>query len=587
MHLPQVVKRSHSLIPAPRKARVGLALLVGVCGLIAAVVALAVVLTASTASAAPTSQTSTGTCTGCTSVFDPLTGCDRILCTDPDFPSCLTDTPGAQTCTPGSTSTTQRCTGTGVGSVLENCTYTCNAGGTGYGDPVCLPAGTYGGDLERTYCDFNAGCPAGERGALLGKPTTVRTHCSALGVSQTIEQGACGAGGCVREPACQPGRPCPYCTPGVTTRECGGQVEVCPDDGIFPPCGRCEPGDEYICPDGSVSQCNNGHYLPCGECIPGEPIYCSGGGVRQCSPDGTAPECPPPCPPGQCPEVCEELPKCRPDPSGQWVCSWNDVDIVAVQTPCPIVQRNPWPRGLVGVPNRFEITGGCGEAPTASNSVSINPPTCDRRTIIGYRATLTWVCSDPSFANARWTMDERSWNVGHASADIQSPVDGRPVSQSMLNGDLTIHDQRQGRTVTHIYETSSYDKPSNGPGYPNASQRQPGYQVRLRTTWTLVGNFQYQQRETVERCYDNSTPPQPVGCPPPREWCDAHSGDPNCRDDINIRVTEIISPWHPGPVIQIPDIAVEGALTPQDAGQPLACGAISTPILQSQAVLKP
>jgi hypothetical protein len=328
----------------------------------------------------------------------------------------------------------------------------------------------------------------------------------------------------------------------------------------------------------------NGQYEVCTECKPGQPVYCSGGGILQCTPDGKVPVCPGGCEAGgNCPKVCNQLPECHPAGS-TWACTWNSVPVVSVPLPCPQVQRQPWPRGLVGVPVRFEITV-AGSVPGASNSVSVSPPTCDSRTIIGYRGTLSWMVEN--LDGAQWSMDERPWNVGHASDNIPSPIDGRSVSQSMLNGDLTVRDERQGRVVTHIYETSSYDKPENGPGFPDLAQRQPAYQVSLHTQWTLVGDFQYQQRETIVVCKDNSNPPQTVPCPPPQGWCDHHPGDPGCRSDIHIRVTEVISPWHPGPAIRIGGIEVVGAVTPQDTAKAPTCDVIAVPVIASQAVLKP
>ena len=533
-----------------------------------------------------------GACSGCQqcTVTDEFGNvCNTsIVCTGPGWPNCINQTPSNQICTPGTSSDTTSCNATGV----QSCTYTCSADGTSWNSPVCVNVGN-GGNFQQTFCDFGAGCPDGSNGLIAGKPTTIAQECTQNGVIQSVTAGACGDGGCLRQAVCRPGQPCPRCKPGDTnpecnyctpgsTRQCGGTTQVCPDSGQFPPCPKCKPGDKFICPDGKVSQCVNGQYETCTECKPGESVYCSNGGTLRCTPDGKVPVCPSGCDVnGTCPKVCNQLPECHPVGVG-WACSWNGTPVVSVPTPCPQVQRTPWPRGLVGVPMRFAIVN-TSDVPGASNSVSVVPPTCDSRIIIGYRGTLSWMVE--SLDNAQWTMDERPWNIGQTSNNIISPVDGRPVSQSMLNGDLTIRNTRQGRAVTHIYETSSYDKPANGPGYPNLSVRQPAYQVGLHTRWTLVGNFQYQQRETVTNCYDNSSPPSRVTCPPPDDWCNAHPGDSSCRPDIHIRVTEVISPWHPGPAIHVGGIEVVGAVTPQDAAKGSTCDTIPTPIIQSQSVL--
>lgn len=505
-----------------------------------------------------------GTCTGCeqcTIIDQDGNICtSSIVCTGPGWPNCVNQTPTKQVCKPGTPSEITSCNATAV----QSCTYTCNADGTSWGNPTCVNVGN-GGNFQQTFCDFGAGCPDVSNGMITGELTTISQECTQNGVIQSVTAGACGAGGCVRQAVCRPGQPCPTCTPGSTnlecnyctpgtTRQCGTQTEVCPASGQFPPCEQCQTGDKFTCPNGTV---------------------------LQCTPDGKVPTCPSSCDAtGSCPTVCNQLPECHPDGAG-WSCSWNGVPVVSVTLPCPSVQRTPWPRGLVGVPIRFELTG-AGNIPVASNSVSINPPTCDNRPIIGYRGTLSWMVEN--LGAAQWSMDERPWNIGRTSNDILSPIDGRPVSQSMLNGDLTIRNERQGRVVTHIYETSSYDKPANGPGYPDLAQRQPAYQVSVRTQWTLVGNFQYQQRETIEVCKDSANPSQTVACPPPQAWCDQHPGDPSCGA-APIHVTEVISPWHTGPTIRIGGVQMVGALTPQDTAKAPTCDSIATPVIQSQAVL--
>jgi hypothetical protein len=570
-----------------------------------------------------------GSCTGCqqcTVVDEYGNVCDTsVVCTGPGWPNCLTQPPNSPVCSPGATYQTSTCSATGV----QTCTYTCISDGTGWGNPACENVGN-GGNFQQTFCDFGAGCPDGSNGQISGKPTTITQQCTQNGIVQTVTTGACGEGGCVRQAVCRPGKPCPqckpdqtggacdYCTPG-DTRACGtqtqtcdaggefppctqctpgagetrtcpnGEVVTCDASGEFPPCGQCKQGDTVTCPNGHVSQCIDGHYEVCclpGQacCTPGTPIYCSGGGVLSCTSGGVAPTCPSGCEVnGTCPQVCNRLPECH-SAGAYWVCTWNGVEVVSIPKPCPVVQRAPWPRGLVGVPNRLAIVGGC-DFPPSSNSVSIDPPTCDARTIIGYRGTLAWTCESGGFDGAEWTMDERPWNIGHTSDNIVSPVTGHPVGSDMLNGDLTIYNVRRGPVVTHIYETSSFDKPQDGPGWPDLAQRQPAYQVQLKTQWTLVGNFQYQQRETIEVCKDNSNPPATVPCPPSQEWCDQHPGDPNCRGDIHIHVTEIISPWHPGPVIRIPNIEIQGALTPQDTAKAPTCDTIGIPLIQSESVI--
>ena len=210
--------------------------------------------------------------------------------------------------------------------------------------------------------------------------------------------------------------------------------------------------------------------------------------------------------------------------------------------------------------------------PRASNRVDIPPPydQCGDE-IFAYEGQLAWICSRPDLSDATWTMDERAWNVGHSNAAGPIP------------------NQRTGASATHIYETSSYDLAPNGPGYPNMAQRQPAYQVQLKTNYTLVGAFKYHYRTQEEQCFWGAN--QSGG----RKQCHnpgACLSDPNranredCQPDGS-RVTVIISPTRELPAFIIPNISVTGAKTPQDVIVPNTCGVIAVPVISSQSVIAP
>jgi len=308
----------------------------------------------------------------------------------------------------------------------------------------------------------------------------------------------------------------------------------------------------------SVGACGTGGCVRKLICKPGQPC-CRPGidpGCTRCTSGG---------------ETFDIKPVCGPGGAG-YQCTFGKVT-VSVPMPCPTVVRQPFPRALVGQPATFQIVGGCSDLPTASNRADVGAPynQCGD-TIFAYEGQLSWICSKPDQSDAEWTMDERAWNVGQTNALGVIPA------------------TRNGPSVSHLYETSSYDKAPNGPGFPNLSQRQPAYQVQLKTNYSLVGSFKYHYRTTERRCYEDAGMTQRRTC---RD--DGYCGDvkfPERKNEWQCRPqggseTVIVSPTRELPNFIIGDIAVLGAKTPQDLANPNSCGVIATPVIQSQAVLKP
>ena len=255
---------------------------------------------------------------------------------------------------------------------------------------------------------------------------------------------------------------------------------------------------------------------------------------------------------------CDE-PACREqsapvcyDTGGKWVCAFDGVPIVELPKPCPAVQRSPFPRGMVGIPNSFAITSGCAGG-GASKKVGFEDRQKCGKTVVAYSASVSAACAAPDMG-ATWTMDERDWNVGHTSD----------------NG-LVVEGSRSGIAMQHIYETSSYDKPANGPGFPNMADRQPAYQVTLRTQWLLSANFSEDLKVKKTKCYIQGTDTEVA--------CD--------RTDVVIeqRTVEEIETHSIGSFVYGP-FNVLGAHDPQDTFQPNYCGQLPLPVIQSQAIIE-
>jgi len=493
--------------------------------------------------------------------------------------------------------------------------------------------------VTTTTCDYD--CPPDLVQKVIYGRRKVRTfNCIDGRVrNNVVEVGQCGDPRCKRriEVRCKPGRPCPPCPPGQTggvcdyctpgdTRDCRGSTQVCGPDGVFPPCfPPCVPGSRVFCPcSGEWLECDpvTGEFPYCRPgCIPGQTIYCPSGEQRICKADCTHDPCTP-CPPGGCPpppcteECCLGDPVCVERP-GEWVCSWAGREIVRVPTPCPEVVREPWPRAMVGVPLELRITSSC-QGATNSGTVAVDPPMCPGSYyIIGLRGTVSFQCDSAQLADSEWRMDERAFNIGKTSDDIMTPYvgDGQPGNNPSLRkprtvhqimseteGDAEIKDIRQGLRVRHVYETPSYNKPVNGPGWPDVNKREPAYQVSLRTKWRLTGAFQYQRLITYIRCYNNAG--QEVECNRcfdprngnalnceacyNRDFMSCPCGTPGCDRPPGPAYTRVFTetPWFTGPTVSIP-VEVVGARVLADPVLRNQCTVIPIPVQQVQTVLVP
>ena len=306
-------------------------------------------------------------------------------------------------------------------------------------------------------------------------------------------------------------------------------------------CGRADNGDllgiprrvtQSCGPNGANSEDISG---ACGDAPCRIPARCVSSGQLHC-PDQACTE--------QAPPTCY-------DAGGRWVCAFDGAPIVELVKPCPKVARQPFPRGMVGVPNNLAIISSC-DGGSASNKVTFADRQRCGKTVVAYSASVSAACAAPDMG-ASWQMDERAWNIGNAS-----------------EGGLTVSGVRVGLSPQHIYETSSYDKPATGPGFPNLAERQPAYQIRLNTQWLLSANIREDLKVTRTKCYIQGTDTQIA--------CD--------RTDVVVeqRTVDEIETHSVGSFVFGP-LSVTGARVPQDTSQPDFCGDISVPIIQSQVVI--
>ncbi|MBU1748795.1 MAG: hypothetical protein KKA73_13990 [Chloroflexi bacterium] len=160
-----------------------------------------------------------------------------------------------------------------------------------------------------------------------------------------------------------------------------------------------------------------------------------------------------PTPTAQPPPTVEIPTPCPPEWGG------NGVDMhcpnvqLSVASTCPqaVTTREPYPRGLVTVPNVIEITGPQEGGYAQSESVRWG----ERYT---YTVYLKWVrIYNPP---AKWSFQERSWNI---QAGFPAGI-------------------YYGERAEHAYETSSFGLPVNGPGV-DCDSCLPAYQVQLDTNW--------------------------------------------------------------------------------------------------------
>jgi len=141
--------------------------------------------------------------------------------------------------------------------------------------------------------------------------------------------------------------------------------------------------------------------------------------------------------------------------------------LVSLTAPCPLVDRQPAPRGLVSLLNLFQVMPPTSGLEAWSNYCQAGLPESNIR---NFQIGLRWVrLATP----ARWLFDERPWNIGRSG------------------------NEATGDSVQHVYETSSWGKPANGPSLSGTFDL-PAYQVNVETSWAAQWATRWEAYECVE-----------------------------------------------------------------------------------------
>ena len=147
-------------------------------------------------------------------------------------------------------------------------------------------------------------------------------------------------------------------------------------------------------------------------------------------------------------------------PSGEITCGGNFSVAASASVPCMTVLRDPYPRGLVSVPNLFWLNGPWTSIGTASSRDWCTP------TIRNYTLQVGWQFLP--IVPPTWHFDDRAWSDGGQSA--------------------------LGFAVAHTYETSSWGLFENGPSLEGRLDI-PAYQVRVGTAWQAMVRRTWEEQE--------------------------------------------------------------------------------------------
>lgn len=151
-------------------------------------------------------------------------------------------------------------------------------------------------------------------------------------------------------------------------------------------------------------------------------------------------------------------------PSGEITCGGDFSVTASARVPCMTVLRDPYPRGLVSVPNIFWLNGPWSTMGSASSLAWCTP------TIRNYTLQVGWQFF-PAIPPT-WFFDERSWS---------------PEPQ-----------YSSGMGVMHTYQTSSWGLPENGPSLEGVLGL-PAYQVRVGTAWQALIRRTWEEGERGNR----------------------------------------------------------------------------------------
>lgn len=169
---------------------------------------------------------------------------------------------------------------------------------------------------------------------------------------------------------------------------------------------------------------------------------------------------------------------------GELVCLGPESVSVSAQVPCMIVERWPYPRGLVNLENSFSVLG-----PWKSETGRAFSEVWVPGKLRNYLLEIEWRFNEDSYPV--WFFDEREW--------AEEPSHER------------------GFSVSHTYQTSSWAKPENGPSL-NGKLELPAYQVRVYVQWVPWVHRSYEY--TVEKRINFSCQPTDGTCLEKQDFCE-------------------------------------------------------------------
>ena len=168
-----------------------------------------------------------------------------------------------------------------------------------------------------------------------------------------------------------------------------------------------------------------------------------------------------------CEWIVEEEPPCTTisiTPSGEVDCGSDFSLTASARVPCLTVLRDPYPRGIVSMPNIFWLNGPWSAMGSASSREWCTPD------IRNYTLQVAWQFY-PAITPV-WSFDERDW------------ADGSRTTAGMI--------------VSHTYQTSSWGLPENGPSLDGRLEL-PAYQVQVGTAWQAMVRRMWEELVRGER----------------------------------------------------------------------------------------
>lgn len=265
-------------------------------------------------------------------------------------------------------------------------------------------------------------------------------------------------------------------------------------------------------------------------------------------------------------------------------CRW---DIYTRDYLLPVrVKRQPWPRGLVTVPNILELMpdprwGQAGEGGAWSGKAPQGYPDANTR---NYTIGLRWKRIEVNGNEVCWDWDERPWNIGkdYGYGEIKAVTCGNPGTH--------IYETSSGDIVDPAHYGDEGDKPRNGPGLDMRTDL-PAYQVGITTYWEAQWKVEYDRYEVVDHVegwyYD--------GIAEDHMRCDPQYNDPRCkwvsRDIREWRHHE--DGWHtidlsklrPGPWYEEWHAAVSFNGTPTRGNWVEEVPGVPVPVIEVQSVI--